>query len=140
MTERFAAIRTASSLIIENGRILLILEGDGATNSGLYSVPGGRCENGEGPEACAVREAMEEINAVVAINREINNFRTRVRGNCLHGYVYDSRIVCGSPYPGGGVKAIRWADLVQIEELEACGLMITGKLFEALKDILISSM
>lgn len=119
---------------------MLILEGDGATNGGLYSVPGGRCENGEGPEACAVREAREEINAVVAINREINNFRARVGGNCFHGYVYDSRIVCGSPRPGGGVKAICWADLARIEELEARGLMITGKLFEALKDGLMRSM
>ncbi len=117
----------------------MILEGDAATNGGLYSVPGGRCENGEPPAACAVREAKEEINVVIAINGEINNFHVRVRGNCLHGYVYDSRILQGVPRPGGGVKAIYWADLAQIEELESRGLMITGKLFEAIKNSLIRS-
>jgi 8-oxo-dGTP pyrophosphatase MutT (NUDIX family) len=127
-------------LIIENGKVLLILEGDEATNGGLYSVPGGRCENGEDPVACAVREALEEVNVIVVAEREIDNFHVLVRGNCLHGYVYDSRILQGVPCPGGGVKAIYWADLAQIEELEARGLMITGKLFEAIKNSLIRLM
>ncbi len=125
-------------MIIENGKVLLILEGDGATNGGLYSVPGGRCENGEDPAACAVREALEEVNVIVVAEREIDNFHVLVRGNCLHGYVYDSRILQGVPRPGGGVKAVCWADLAQIEALEARGLMITGKLFEAIKNSLIS--
>lgn len=118
---------------MESGRILLILEGESATNAGLYSVPGGRCEEGEPPAVCAIREAKEEAGVETIVVCEVANFYSRVAGNCFHGYLFESRIVSGIPRPCGGVKSVCWANLAQIEALEARGLMISGKLFEAVK-------
>lgn len=120
-------------MIIQKREVLLILEGDGATNQGLYSVPGGRCGPKEAPADCAIREAFEEAGVVVEIHKEIENFLTTVRGNCFYGHVYESRIVSGVPSPGPGVIAVCWAHLDVIEELEKRGLMIEGKLLKAVK-------
>ena len=118
---------------MENNRVLLILEGEGATNAGLYSVPGGRCEKGELPADCAAREAKEEADVEIAVVREIGNFYSRVGGGCFHGYLFESRVVGGIPRPCGGVCAVRWASLKDIEQLQSQGLMISGKLLDSLK-------
>lgn len=128
--------KTASNVIIRNGMVLLILEGEGACNCGLYSVPGGRCRPGESPDECSVREAMEEASVCVRLVREIANFPALVFGNRFHGYVYEAEIVSGEPRPGDGIKAVRWATLDELEALERRGLTITGKLFEAVRDSL----
>jgi hypothetical protein len=105
-------------------------------NCGLYSVPGGRCGPKESPADCAIREALEEAGVVVEICQEIGNFFTMVRGNCFYGHVYESRIVSGIPSPGSGIRAVCWAHLDVIEELEKRNLMIEGKLLKVVKGCL----
>ena len=130
--------KTASNIIFgpTGKEVLLILEGEGATNAGLYSLPGGRCQAGESPPECAVREAMEEASVAIRVVRETGNFVSDVKGTLYHGFVFESEIVSGNPAPSGGTLAVAWATLLHIRELEKRDLMIKGRLCEAIKDSL----
>jgi 8-oxo-dGTP diphosphatase len=60
--EKFRDEATEATLcfIIENGETLLIEKKRGV-GSGLYNGPGGKLEDNESPEECAVRETIEEV-------------------------------------------------------------------------------
>lgn len=49
----------------EDGRILVCQRGEGRSNAHLWEFPGGKQELGERPEACLVRELMEELRLPV---------------------------------------------------------------------------
>lgn len=61
--EKFREEATEATLcfIIENGDTLLIEKKRGV-GSGLYNGPGGKLEENESHEECAVRETIEEVN------------------------------------------------------------------------------
>lgn len=53
-----------------SGRVLLILRAN-EPGRGLWSLPGGRIEPGESPEAAVVREVLEETGLEVRVDRLI---------------------------------------------------------------------
>jgi mutator protein MutT len=56
--------------VIHNGRQFLITQRKHDDHFGGYwEFPGGKCEEGETLEACAVREAREEVGLDVAVDR-----------------------------------------------------------------------
>ena len=57
-------ITVALALIWKEGRILISRRRSDQHLGGLWEFPGGKCEDGESPEECAVREAMEETGVV----------------------------------------------------------------------------
>jgi 8-oxo-dGTP diphosphatase len=50
-----------------DGTVLIAQRRDNVHLSGFWEFPGGKCEPGETPEACAVREAWEETGLTVMI-------------------------------------------------------------------------
>ncbi len=58
----------ADIVIIKDGRVLLIKRGH-EPFKGMWALPGGRLEENESIEECAVREAKEEIGADVEIKK-----------------------------------------------------------------------
>jgi len=56
-----------AAAIIENdkGQILIARRKEGKSQAGLWEFPGGKIENGETPQACIVRELLEEMNISV---------------------------------------------------------------------------
>lgn len=52
-----------------DGRILICKRGEGRKNAHLWEFPGGKLEAGESPEACLVRELMEELSLPVTVKQ-----------------------------------------------------------------------
>lgn len=45
----------------KDNRILIATRPEGKDMAGLWEFPGGKCQEGETPEACVIREAEEEL-------------------------------------------------------------------------------
>jgi 8-oxo-dGTP diphosphatase len=58
----------AYGLIVRGGRILLCRVAPGNLGAGLWTLPGGGLDFGEGPEAGAIREVEEETGLVAEIS------------------------------------------------------------------------
>lgn len=56
----------ACALINSENNVLLTQRPPGKAMAGLWEFPGGKCEAGETPEACLIRELREELSIAVA--------------------------------------------------------------------------
>ena len=50
-----------------DGTVLIAQRPDGVHKAGFWEFPGGKCEGGETPEQCAVRETREETGLEVTV-------------------------------------------------------------------------
>lgn len=65
-----SAVEIALALVRRHGCYLITRRPEGVHLAGLWEFPGGKCARGESPEACAVREALEEVGvACEAVDR-----------------------------------------------------------------------
>ena len=92
------------------GRLLLIRRGR-EPGRGLWSLPGGRCEQGETAAETAVREVREETGLEVAAGPLVG----RVERPGLGGVVYliddvSCTVVGGELTPGDDADEVRWVD------------------------------
>jgi len=55
-------IDVAIAVVVRAGRILICQRKPSDTFGGFWEFPGGKCEGGESPEACLVRELREELD------------------------------------------------------------------------------
>lgn len=71
----------ACALIDRQDRILLTQRPPGKAMAGLWEFPGGKCEPGETPEACLIRELQEELGIEVRMDAlEPHNFASHSYG------------------------------------------------------------
>lgn len=67
MAER-GLVQIGIAVVESDGRYLIGTRGSGQALAGLAEFPGGKCEAGESPVDCAVRECLEETGiSVVAV-------------------------------------------------------------------------
>ncbi|MDQ0391701.1 NUDIX hydrolase [Labrys monachus] len=108
-------ILAASVVIFRDGKVLL---GERARSPGrgLFSLPGGAVEAGEGLEAAARREVREETGLDVEIagfvcHKEVIH---RDEAGAVHRHfviaVFAARGCAGEPRPNDEVLGFRWAD------------------------------
>jgi 8-oxo-dGTP diphosphatase len=60
MTSPATPKRIGIAVVMHAGRVLVGVRGPDVPLPGLSEFPGGKCEADESPEACAVRECLEE--------------------------------------------------------------------------------
>lgn len=58
-------VAVAIALVWRDGRLLVTRRAEGAHLAGFWEFPGGKLAEGETPEACAVREVLEETRVRV---------------------------------------------------------------------------
>lgn len=126
-------LQIAIALIWREGRILVAKRRDDAEHlPGVWEFPGGKCENGEAPRGCAVREAREEVSVEIEISSE--------RSAIVHQYVerrvtlhpFDCRIVSGEPQ-ALQCAALRWLrpDELRLEEFPAANAKLIADIQRA---------
>jgi 8-oxo-dGTP diphosphatase len=111
------------------GKLLLIRRGH-EPGKGLWSVPGGRIEDGESDTDALVREVREETGLIVTPGRLIGTVR-RPSGSA--GSVFDIRdytaeVTGGTLVPGDDADDATWAGPGELDNLP-----MTPGLLEALR-------
>lgn len=113
-----ARVPCAGGIVLDNRlRLLLILRGQ-APSAGTWSLPGGRCHDGESPDLACVREVAEET----AVQVEIVRWVGRVERDSPAGavYVIDDylcRPVGGRVLAGDDAADARWVTLAELDDL-----------------------
>ena len=92
-----AKIPATLVFVIQDGKILLIDKKTGI-GKGKVNGPGGKLENGERPEACAIRECREELAITVSNLQYCGQHRFQfVDGLTIHVWVYCTGDFAGVP-------------------------------------------
>jgi mutator protein MutT len=108
-------VRVGIGIIGRDGRYLIRRRPPlpGSPMPGFWEFPGGKCHDGEGPRACAIRECREEVG----IEIEPTRLRRVVRHMYPHGFVELHFFECvtvredDEPAPGSGFEWVAVADL-----------------------------
>jgi 8-oxo-dGTP diphosphatase len=102
------APNAASVALIDRSRVLLIQRANPPYH-GLWTLPGGRLEAGETPEAAAARELKEELGLAVFALRQV----TRLSLGGTRGFrlqVFATEAFEGEIVPSPEIVAYRWVD------------------------------
>lgn len=78
-------IRVSAGIVRRaDGRMLICQRGEGRNNAHLWEFPGGKQEAGETPEACLIRELMEELSLPI---RNVQLLCQREEGGILFDFL-----------------------------------------------------
>ena len=107
-------------VLAAEGRLLLIRRGNPPAQ-GLWSIPGGRVEDGESDEAAVLRELREEAGVAGSIVREVGTVRRESPSGGT--YVIRDFLVTLDDDPlsvvaGGDATDVGWYSRAQLDELE----------------------
>jgi ADP-ribose pyrophosphatase YjhB (NUDIX family) len=94
------------------GRLLLVRRGH-APSKGLWSVPGGRVEEGETPELAAAREVQEETGLQVEIGRLLAS--VPIGDYLVHDFA--AVVTGGTLAAGDDASDVRWCSFEEAELL-----------------------
>nr|WP_255639351.1 NUDIX domain-containing protein [Deinococcus betulae] len=121
----------AGVAVLRGQEALLIRRGD----NGLWDVPGGGAQRGEGPETAARQELQEETGLTVAALNPLGLFphqHTYPDGNVVDWdtHVFTAKFVDGTPEAQDDAAEVRWWPLAALpDEVSAA----TQAYFEALR-------
>jgi ADP-ribose pyrophosphatase YjhB (NUDIX family) len=134
MTDEPLRIPCIGGVVRHDGWILLVLRGQ-EPSLGLWSIPGGRLEDGEtAPEGCA-REVLEETGLRVTVGPWVGQVERAAPSGGI--YVIDDYLCspvsayAGEPPPptaGDDAADARWFTSTDLVALDAAGQMAPGVL------------
>ena len=108
-TQSVLTLAAGAFIFNEAGQVLLIRENYGQFR---YGPPGGAVDEGESPQAAAVRETMEEANLVVVVRDLIGVRWSDADGDRFLGFGFRCEVVSGEPaiVDPGEISEIGWFD------------------------------
>jgi len=122
----------ASVVLAHRGRILLVRE-EKVSSRGRWNLPGGHHEPGETIEACARREAREEVGLEVLLSNVVGIYTGIMRnGDQSVRFVFRATPVGGEEGPGDEIEELEWATIGEIREHDDQELVAPDSLREIL--------
>ena len=104
-------------LVVENGKILLVRRVMNPER-GKWSIPAGYLDQGEDPQATAVREALEETGLEVAIEGLVDVYHNPPgQGGASIFILYRARRLGGALRPGDDADGVDFFNLDALPEL-----------------------
>lgn len=96
-------------MLVRNKTVLIARRPPEVHLAGYWEFPGGKCQPGESPEACALREVREEIGVEIKVLEawEMLKYDYPQQQVRLHPFV--GKILSGEPYPLG-CSELRWVN------------------------------
>ncbi|TQM02294.1 NUDIX hydrolase [Pseudonocardia kunmingensis] len=125
MTERERIVPCVGALTYDRGGRLLLVRRANEPGRGLWSLPGGRVEEGEDDATALAREMAEETGLVVVPGALVG----RVRRGPYDIADYRCRVVGGTLLAGDDAVDARWCDAAAMGELP-----LVPDLWETLRD------
>jgi 8-oxo-dGTP diphosphatase len=108
-------IELAGSLIVEDGKILLLYRKD----EEHWEVPGGKVEENESPTEAAVREAEEEIGVEISLQKPFYTGEFQHNGEMFMWNGYVAEIKEGKPEAQEGkFDRVEWFEGSELNEIE----------------------
>lgn len=106
----------AAAVIERNGAFLLTRRLAGTHLEGLWEFPGGKCEAGEAPAECLVREILEELGATVVARRCLLVTSHAYVDRTVELHFFECTLE-GDPTPLLG-QEMRWVSREQLRDYE----------------------
>lgn len=126
-------IPSVGAVIIDEGRILVVLRGGGA-HSGMWAVPGGRQRRGETMDEAIRREVREETGLEVQVGDPvwIGDIIDDADPPAYHYAIVDftAFVIGGTLVAGDDAAEVRWVDLGEVRLLP-----LTPTMLELLTDL-----
>lgn len=110
------SILAASAVIVVDSSIVLVRRGRGPA-TGLWSVPGGRVEDGESLPEAAAREVLEETGLVVEVGEELGQVRVEHEGTVYEIHDFAATPLGGTLAAGDDAAEVRWVTLESLADL-----------------------
>jgi mutator protein MutT len=103
----FETVDVAIVILLRGSEVLIARRPPWGHLAGYWEFPGGKCRAGESPEACARREAREELGVEVEISEgwTMLSYDYPERRIGLHPFV--GRVLSGEPM-ALGCSEVRW--------------------------------
>ena len=112
--ERYRLPISVKAVLVEDGRACLLLN-----ERDQWELPGGRLERGESPEACLLREILEEVGLEAVIERLVDARAFEpVPGKEVFILVYRCRLAApGTVVLSSEHRQAGWFSLAEMESL-----------------------
>jgi 8-oxo-dGTP diphosphatase len=121
-------------ILIENGKVLLIKRGR-EPFLGQWAIPGGRIEDNESAEQCAIREMKEETGLTVKIEKLVGIYSEPNRDpRGIVAAAYLVKKVGGILKSGDDAAQAKWFDLDKIPTLATDHAKMLKDALESLAD------
>ena len=111
--------QVAAAIIQKDGKLLICQRGEGGNCAFLWEFPGGKLEEGESPQECAVRECMEELNLSVRITGVFGYSRYRYPDREIAFTFLNAEYISGELMQNVH-NAIRWVTPSELKEYPFC--------------------
>lgn len=108
----------ADIIIIKDNKILLVKRGY-EPFKGMWALPGGKLEDNESIEQCAIREVKEEINVDIVIKKLVGIYSDPNRDpRKIVAVAFLCDIKKGEIKAGDDVTEAKWFDLYEVESIK----------------------
>ena len=89
------AIRVVAGAILSNGRVLAAQRATDSDQGGLWELPGGKVEPGEGDHEALIRELQEELSVTVTVTEFLDESVHRYPDKTIQLVAYCCEISAG---------------------------------------------
>jgi 8-oxo-dGTP pyrophosphatase MutT (NUDIX family) len=118
----------AGTLVVDDGRVLLLWRHRFVTDEWGWEVPAGRLDPGETPEQAAARECLEETGWAPGPARHLTTF-TPVSGLIelrFHLFAADGAVEVGEPLDASESERVEWVEVSRLRDEITAGRVVDG--------------